>query len=116
MAHYDDVKTSTVALVGLIGAIVTFAVMLLVMVLYQQVSTRLVYDRQISQAPAELSEAIANQEARLAEYRWVDQPKGVVAIPIERAMELVVSELSSPGSKSPEKNESPPDKETDRAK
>jgi dsRNA-specific ribonuclease len=92
---YEDVKTTTIALVGLIGAIVTFAVMLSLMALYYYASARQVLNKQINQAPAELSELVARQEASLAEYRWVDQSKGVVAIPIDQAMKLVVAELST---------------------
>lgn len=102
MPAYEDVRTSTLALVGLLGAILTFAVVVLLMVVYYRVSARERYEKQISQAPAELSNLVANQQARLAEYRWVDQQKGVVTIPIDRAMQLVVSELSSnAGQKSP---------------
>jgi hypothetical protein len=37
---------------------------------------------------------IENQKI-LTQYRWVDKSKGVVGIPIDRAMELVVAELQS---------------------
>jgi len=93
MAQYDDVKTSTVALFGLIGAIITFALVVFVMVLYYRFAAQERFDKLISQAPAELSDVTANQQAKLAEYRWIDQSKGVVAIPISRAMNIVVAEL-----------------------
>jgi hypothetical protein len=35
-----------------------------------------------------------NQKA-LTQYRWVDKSKGVVGVPIDRAMDLVVAELQS---------------------
>src|SRR6202047_2102427 len=35
-----------------------------------------------------------NQKA-LTQYHWVDKSKGVVGVPIERAMELVLAELQS---------------------
>src|ERR1700730_16976959 len=35
-----------------------------------------------------------NQKA-LMQYRWVDKSKGVVGVPIDRAMELVLAELQS---------------------
>ena len=41
---------------------------------------------------------LAYQRGKLVEYRWVDQEKQIVSIPIERAMELVVEELASPAS------------------
>ncbi len=34
------------------------------------------------------------QLERLNSYRWVDKEKGIIAIPIDRAMELTVRELS----------------------
>lgn len=95
MPQYDDVKSATIAFVGLIVAILTFAVMILAMVVYYQASARERYEKQISQAPEELATVTANQQARLAEYRWVDQSKGIVAIPIDRAMGLVVAEQSA---------------------
>jgi len=95
MPEYDDVKSETVALVGLIVAILTFALVILVMVVYYQASARERYEKQIRQAPEELATVTATQQARLAEYRWVDQPKGVVAIPIDRAMDLVVAAQSA---------------------
>jgi hypothetical protein len=36
----------------------------------------------------------ANQKA-LSEYRWVDKAKGIVGLPIDRAMDLVLTELQS---------------------
>ncbi|MEN6492719.1 MAG: hypothetical protein ABFD16_00390 [Thermoguttaceae bacterium] len=109
MAEYDDVKSGTIALVGLIVAILTFAVVILVMVVYYQASARERYQKQTSQAPAELATVTANQQARLAEYRWVDQSKGIVTIPIDRAMELVVADQSAKRDAKP-KHSAPPNK------
>jgi hypothetical protein len=38
----------------------------------------------------QLHQFIETEDARLATYNWVDKDKGVVQIPIERAMDLVV--------------------------
>jgi hypothetical protein len=40
----------------------------------------------------------AQKHALLHEYRWIDRDKGLVRIPIERAMALLI-ERSSPGAK-----------------
>ncbi len=37
---------------------------------------------------------VENQKI-LTNYRWIDKGKGIVAIPIERAMELVIPDLSA---------------------
>jgi len=42
-------------------------------------------------APADLRRFRANEEQRLDSYYWVDKNKGVVHIPIEQAMQQLVS-------------------------
>ncbi|MEW6235563.1 MAG: hypothetical protein AB1656_09275 [Candidatus Omnitrophota bacterium] len=44
----------------------------------------------IEQKPAELTALVKEQQAALIGYRWIDKEKKIAAIPIERAMELVV--------------------------
>ena len=41
-------------------------------------------------APADLQEMRAREAAALESYGWVDRQKGIVHIPVERAMELLV--------------------------
>jgi hypothetical protein len=38
----------------------------------------------------QLRQFIENQDSKLATYNWVDKEKGVVQIPIDRAMDLLV--------------------------
>jgi len=42
-----------------------------------------------------LADLNAANEKILTQYHWVDKSKGVVGIPIDRAMDLVLSELQS---------------------
>src|SRR6516165_8471205 len=42
-----------------------------------------------------LADLNAENEKILAQYHWVDKAKGVVGIPIDRAMNLVLTELQS---------------------
>ena len=39
--------------------------------------------------PNDLQKVIADQQARLTGYRWVDRDKDIAAIPIERAMQII---------------------------
>ncbi len=94
MATGDDVNTPVIALVGFISALLFFAIIVLLEVVFYWAEARQRYERDVSQPPQELATLMHNQQARLAEYRWVDEKKGVVAIPIDRAMELVVADLS----------------------
>ena len=50
----------------------------------------------VAVAPEELSLARAQQGEQIRSYRWIDRPKGVVAVPIEMAMELVVRDGAGP--------------------
>jgi len=95
MAKYDDLNTSAVAVVGLLGTILTVAVILGLVVLYNRVDARLEYEKNTSQVPVEVSTLVANQQITLTEKRWLSQETGVVRIPISRAMELVVAEVAS---------------------
>ena len=45
-----------------------------------------------TRAPAPLPGLVAEQQEVLNGYRWIDQNAGVVAIPIDRAMELTAVE------------------------
>jgi hypothetical protein len=94
MATRDDVNTPVIAVVGLISALVFFASILLLQVMFYRIEARQRYEKDISQPPAELTALVQRQQARLAEYRWVDEKKRIAAIPIERAMELVVANPS----------------------
>jgi hypothetical protein len=42
-----------------------------------------------------LSEIRANQLKLTSEYGWIDEKKGIVRLPIERAMELTLEEVQS---------------------
>jgi len=41
---------------------------------------------------AEVQDYLREQNERLGSYAWIDKEKGIVRLPIERAMELVVRE------------------------
>jgi hypothetical protein len=96
MAPRDDVNTPAIAMVGLISALVFFASIILLEVMFYDMEAQQRYEKDVSQPFLELTTLVERQQAKLAEYRWVDEKKGVVAIPIDRAMELVVADLSKP--------------------
>jgi hypothetical protein len=51
------------------------------------------FDRKVvERLPAELTEMKEEQLSQLSAYRWVDKEAGVAAVPIDRAMELVMDE------------------------
>jgi len=48
---------------------------------------------------AKLIELRASEQKAATSYSWINQPKGVVQLPIDRAMELTVQELNAPAKK-----------------
>lgn len=59
---------------------------------FQRGTADLRAERGWSSIPAATRETRASQAARIANYAWIDKPKGVLAVPIERAMELTIAE------------------------
>jgi hypothetical protein len=99
--RYEDVKTSTIALAGLIGAIVVFALILLLMVIYYRVDNQQTQIKQINERPEEWANLKTAQEGKLESYRWVDQKREIVAIPIDLAKQLVTAEVAASGRPKP---------------
>lgn len=103
MSSYNDLNTSKIALVGFVGALVTFVVIIAVQVLYLSAAKDLRQERVIEAPTTDSDSIVYEQLVKLTRYAWIDQPNKKVVIPIERAMELVVSELSA--SPSEERND-----------
>jgi hypothetical protein len=87
-----DPKTWSTLVVGAVGIIMLAVVILLLEVLFHRTTEAERWRKVVSQQPEELRRVQAEQLDRLNSYRWIDEQNGVVAIPIERAMELVVQE------------------------
>ena len=89
----DGLNTPVIAVVGFVSVVLTFALIVAVQVLYYRMSAAET-DRKVIAVRAEgADEKLAQQDAKLARYGWVDRAKGRVVVPVERAMELVVRDL-----------------------
>ena len=95
MSEYG-VNTWKVVLAGLLGAILTVAAVMALQALYYRHLSGVQDTEEFSEPSPKLQELLRDQRTQLAEYRPIDAEKGIVAVPIERAMELVVAELSQP--------------------
>jgi hypothetical protein len=91
----DDPKGSTTLYIGIGGSLHLIAIIIAVAAIFyyqmQRENQRKLYD----QSWPEVAKLKAAQNAEISSYRWIDRDKGVVGIPIEQAMELVVSEAKS---------------------
>ena len=94
-ADDSDPKSTPTLLVGAVGMILLMVTVLLVEVLFQRTSQAEIYRKVISEQPLELRQVQAEQLEQLNGYRWVSQSQGVAAIPIERAIDLVVEEAQA---------------------
>ena len=87
-----DPDTSATIVVGVVGAIVVFAIIVALQALFYNVEASETVSKVYSVAPEQYSRLRADQLETLNSYRWIDRKNGVVGIPIDRAMELVVQE------------------------
>ncbi len=91
-AVYDDLDTTMIAYVGTVGTIVTFFLVFAIAAFYYAFADS-EHEVKVIKVPEKNAESIlANQAAGLTEYRWIDQDKNIVAIPIDKAMQIVVQE------------------------
>ena len=107
MASYDDINTRTIALVGLLGVILTTALILGLIVVYYDQAKSQEEDKIIRPSWPELDGVLEEQNEKLADYDWADKEERVVRIPIDEAMELVVEELSPTGQEGLEEADTP---------
>ena len=93
MANYD-VDVPRLALVGLLGAIGTATVVVALQVVYYRYEAGRERSERYIEPPRKLEALREAQGTRLTDYGVIDGEKGIVAIPINRAMGLVIDELA----------------------
>jgi hypothetical protein len=96
MSASGDPPASLTAIAGIVGGILVLAVILFAQVLFYNVQRIEDDTKRYAGKPQELADLEARQLAQINAYRYVDQTHGVVAIPIDRAMELYATAMQSP--------------------
>jgi len=90
---YDDPRPRPLAWAFVIGTLSVVVLILALVALYRQMEVRYT-ERVVYASPHEQVRLLhSQQEAALHTIKWVDKQKGIVAIPIDRAMSLVAREL-----------------------
>src|SRR5690349_8630355 len=92
MAQQDRINNAGVALVGGGGTVLLVVIVLGLQVLYYSMTDAELARKDSPVASPALAADLTRQREKLASYRVVDPAKGIVAIPIDRAMDLVVRE------------------------
>lgn len=101
-----DVNSPKIALVGFLGSVILFAVVILLAVIFYHLKADQDFRKDVNQPQVELDQLVARQRGILTEYRVLDKEKGVYAIPVSRAMNMIVAERQA-------NPEGPPGIETD---
>jgi hypothetical protein len=91
-ADPPDPDALTTATVGIVGAILVIAAVVAVQGLYESVNRSEFQRKVVNEAPGELNQLRAAQQRKLHATDWVDRQHGIVTIPIERAMALLVAD------------------------
>ena len=94
-ADESDPQPTPTLLVGAVGMVLLMVTVLLLEVLFQRTSQAEIYRKVISEQPLELRQVQAEQLEQLNGYRWVNEQEAVAAIPIDRAIDLIVEEAQA---------------------
>ncbi len=79
-----------------IATVASLIIIVLAVMQFFDVSVRSEIDRKVLQVPSTaLRELRATESSKLSGYLWVDQQKGIVRIPLERAIELTARDWES---------------------
>jgi hypothetical protein len=95
MERHNDLNPVKIAWVGFLGALVTFVIILALQVLYYSAANQQTEEKVIQSPTTQSDTLLAEQAVKLTRYGWIDRAKQQVTIPIDRAMEVVVKELSA---------------------
>jgi hypothetical protein len=88
----SDPDWFSTAVVGAVGIVLLYGIIVAVEALYAQGSRREIDRKVVQEAPLELQGLRAAQLEQISKYRAVDPKSGLVTIPVERAMEIVIRE------------------------
>jgi hypothetical protein len=95
MARADNLNIPALVVTGVVSVLIVVAVVVLISAWFHRAYQAEVDVKQILPPSQDLRKVTLDQQSELNRYGWIDEEQGVVAIPIERAMELVVRESAA---------------------
>jgi len=101
--QYDDPNAAPTAYVVALLAVLLVGTVFALEGYYGRVRSEVAQDKLISLSYEELESVRAAQTAQIHRTEWIDKEAGIVAIPVDRAMELVAAELAETGGIIPSK-------------
>ncbi len=91
-AARENLDTPMIVTIGALLVILTFVLILLLQAWFFQAQGQEYSRKVVNQRNEDLATLQAAQAEALHSYRWIDKDKGVVSIPIDRAMDAIVRE------------------------
>lgn len=92
--YFEDVNVPLMVTLGIVAVVVVYLSITFMTAWFYKYQQAEIERKVISQKFESLAKLEREQTEKLSSYRWVDKEKGIVAIPIDRAMELIVAEYS----------------------
>jgi hypothetical protein len=89
----EEINTSTLTITGILSALLLFILIVGLQAFYYHLEESEQNRKWGSQGSEKLRSLVSEDQKLLNSYRVLDKTKMIVAIPIDRAMELVVREL-----------------------
>ena len=94
MSSYDGTNLKTVAYFGAIGVVLTIVSILAAVVICYGFENVLTAGPMYTVSTADVDRLNEEQQRKLDEFHVVDEEQGIVAIPIEKAADRLVAEVS----------------------
>lgn len=91
----DSSKNFLVTLSAAIGGFAIFLLILYIAYLPQKPAPLPQGSKTPAERTATLADLRSKEKAATTNYGWIDQPKGVVRLPTDRAVELTIQELNA---------------------
>lgn len=94
MAEKENLDVPMIVTAGIVSVALTVASVIGVQALYYAYQKQEVEQKVTSRPATTANSKLAEQDAKLARYAWADREKGIVVIPIERAITLTAKEYA----------------------
>jgi hypothetical protein len=89
----DRLNIVSITAIGMIGALLVYASFVALQAFYNAEAEEIAMQRDAEGKSYELREYLARQRGELTEYRMLEKRNQIVALPIERAMRLVLEDV-----------------------
>lgn len=91
-AAKEDLHLPLIFTIGALFVILLFVMILLLQAYFYQAARQEYQAKVVAPRNEALAADLTAQQEELNRYRWIDQEQGIVGIPVERAVELIIQD------------------------